>query len=103
MKHFIDTNGILRALEDDGSQDFLIMEGWSKELTDEEVDAIINPVKTAEQLLEECLLYRSAAYKNESDPLKIEAEYNAISSGKSPDYTLWIAKVEEIKQRYPKP
>lgn len=44
---------------------------------------------------------RLSAYKVESDPLKNEAEYDAIVNGTEPDYTAWLAKVAEIKLRYP--
>ncbi|WP_326901441.1 hypothetical protein P8F81_03510 [Kosakonia cowanii] len=46
---------------------------------------------------------RLAAYRAESDQLKTEADYNAIADGVAPDYTAWIAKVKEIKARYPMP
>lgn len=46
---------------------------------------------------------RLSAYTKESDPLKNEAEYDAIVNGVQPDYTLWLAKVAEIKARYPLP
>ncbi|HEJ1886681.1 TPA: hypothetical protein SLV55_002402, partial [Pseudomonas aeruginosa] len=39
----------------------------------------------------------------ESDPLKTEAEFDAIKAGTEPDYSAWVAKVEEIKARYPLP
>ena len=42
---------------------------------------------------------RRAAYASESDPLKIEAEYDALIAGTEPDYTAWRGKVEEIKAR----
>lgn len=35
--------------------------------------------------------------------LKTEAEFDAIKAGVEPDYGAWIAKVEEIKSRYPMP
>ncbi|MBN0245191.1 hypothetical protein JTM51_34205, partial [Pseudomonas aeruginosa] len=44
---------------------------------------------------------RADAYRLESDPLKTEAEFDAIKAGTEPDYSAWIAKVEEIKARYP--
>lgn len=44
---------------------------------------------------------RVGAYRAESDPLKMEAEYEAAITGSAPDYTLWIAKVKEIKARHP--
>ncbi|WP_240997667.1 hypothetical protein [Pseudomonas viridiflava] len=46
---------------------------------------------------------RLAAYRQFSDHLKLEAEFDAISSGKEPDYSAWLAKVEEIKALYPMP
>ncbi|MGU1523804.1 hypothetical protein ACSEOK_02230 [Pseudomonas aeruginosa] len=44
---------------------------------------------------------RADAYRLESDPLKTEAEFDAIKAGTEPDYSAWVAKVEEIKARYP--
>ncbi|HCF5874999.1 hypothetical protein ACM71I_26345 [Pseudomonas aeruginosa] len=46
---------------------------------------------------------RADAYRLESDPLKTEAEFDAIKAGVEPDYSAWVAKVEEIKARYPLP
>ncbi|ARM70488.1 TPA: hypothetical protein ACKRPI_004581 [Pseudomonas aeruginosa] len=46
---------------------------------------------------------RANAYRLESDPLKTEAEFDAIKAGTEPDYSAWIAKVEEIKARIPLP
>ncbi|WP_090733450.1 hypothetical protein [Azotobacter beijerinckii] len=46
---------------------------------------------------------RLAAYRKESDQLKISAEYDALIAGSAPDYSAWQAKVEEIKERYPLP
>lgn len=46
---------------------------------------------------------RADAYRLESDPLKTEAEFDAIKAGTEPDYSAWMAKVEEIKARYPLP
>lgn len=57
------------------------------------------PVWTVEQIL----WMRLEAYRVESDPLKLEAEHDALKAGVAPDYTAWLAKVEEIKLRYPKP
>lgn len=49
------------------------------------------------------IVARARAYRKESDPLKTEAEFDAIKAGTEPDYSDWIAKVEEIKGRYPLP
>ncbi|HID9485941.1 TPA: hypothetical protein ACXI1V_002591 [Pseudomonas aeruginosa] len=68
-------------------------------------------VKTAEQQAQErwqaehdaIVAERANAYRLESDPLKTEAEFDAIKAGTEPDYSAWVAKVEEIKARYPLP
>ncbi|WP_039807753.1 hypothetical protein [Azotobacter chroococcum] len=58
---------------------------------------------TAEQKRHAVLAQRSRAYRLESDPLRLEAEYDAVIAGTDPDYTAWLAKVAEIKVRYPLP
>jgi len=66
---------------------------------------------TAEQQLEErknaelvaALNARRTAYLTESDPLRLEADYDALSQGLEPDYTEWLASVAAIKTRYPLP
>ena len=63
----------------------------------------VNQDKVLEIKRQEVLNKRSAAYKTESDPLKIEAEYDAMKNGTTPDYSKWVAKVSEIKSRYPFP
>jgi hypothetical protein len=68
-------------------------------------------MKTAAQLqaakdqaaLDEALSSRRAAYVSESDPLRLEADYDALSQGFEPDYTAWLASVAAIKVRYPLP
>lgn len=71
-------------------------------MTETEVDAHLNPLPvppTPEQIQE----FRRRAYSAESDPLKNEAEYDALVNGTEPDYTAWMAAVEAIKARYPLP
>lgn len=46
---------------------------------------------------------RLAAYRAESDQLKLQADFDALQAGTQPDYSQWIAAVEAIKQRYPLP
>jgi hypothetical protein len=46
---------------------------------------------------------RRTAYVAESDPIKNEAEYDAMVNGTEPDYTAWLAAVAAIKARYPLP
>ena len=53
--------------------------------------------------LEAALNARRTAYLAESDPLRLEADYDALSQGQEPDYTAWLASVAAIKARYPLP
>lgn len=46
---------------------------------------------------------RQNAYREESDPIRFEAEYDAIQRGTDPDYAEWVEAVEAIKQRIPLP
>lgn len=52
---------------------------------------------------EQVVALRLLAYREESDPLKNEADYDALVSNSQPDYSAWMAKVSEIKERYPMP
>lgn len=53
--------------------------------------------------LEAALNARRTAYLAESDPLRLEADYDALSKGLEPDYSNWLASVAAIKARYPLP
>ncbi|UNM17259.1 hypothetical protein K0P33_21035 [Pseudomonas sp. ArH3a] len=53
--------------------------------------------------LEAVLASRRAAYLAESDPLRLEADYDAMSQGREPDYAKWFASVAAIKARFPLP
>lgn len=64
-----------------------------------EPEPYVEPPLTLEQIY----ALRQQAYQNESDPIKVEAEYDAMVAGVEPDYTAWIMKVQEIKDRYPLP
>ncbi|HGE2082864.1 TPA: hypothetical protein ACUUA8_000326 [Pseudomonas aeruginosa] len=46
---------------------------------------------------------RRQAYRTESDPLRLEAEFDAIAAGTEPDLAAWVAAVQAIKERYPLP
>ncbi|ENZ3818243.1 hypothetical protein [Pseudomonas aeruginosa] len=46
---------------------------------------------------------RRQAYRTESDPLRLEAEFDAITAGTKPDLAAWVAAVQAIKERYPLP
>ncbi|KMN16848.1 hypothetical protein [Pseudomonas weihenstephanensis] len=68
-------------------------------------------LKTAEQLqadkeraqLDGILATRRAAYLSESDPLRLEADYDGLRQGNAPDYTAWLGSVVDIKKRFPLP
>lgn len=68
-------------------------------------------MKTADQIradreqadLDAIFANRRAAYLSESDPLRLEADYDGLSQGNAPDYTAWLASVADIKNRYPIP
>lgn len=68
-----------------------------------DLSKLITAEMKAEQAVSDVVSNRLAAYRAESDPLKVEAEYDAMLNGTEPDYTLWMAKVEEIKLRFPFP
>lgn len=53
--------------------------------------------------LETALSSRRAAYLSESDPLRLEADYDSLSQGLKPDYSAWLASVAAIKARFPLP
>ncbi|HBO2590094.1 TPA: hypothetical protein L4I34_003134 [Pseudomonas aeruginosa] len=53
--------------------------------------------------LEEVRELRREAYRRESDPIRLEEEFDARRAGRAPDYSAYDAKVEEIKARYPLP
>lgn len=46
---------------------------------------------------------RRSAYQAESDPLRLEIAYDALSQGLEPDFSPWVESVAAIKARYPMP
>ncbi|RUI17850.1 hypothetical protein [Pseudomonas aeruginosa] len=56
-----------------------------------------------DDLLAEVQELRRQAYRTESDPLRLEAEFDAIAAGTEPDLEAWVAAVQAIKERYPLP
>lgn len=46
---------------------------------------------------------RRVAYQRESDPLRLEIAYDALSQGLEPDFSPWVASVSAIKALYPLP
>jgi len=74
-----------------------VQQGWVYDGADF-VAPIVEPMSA-----ERIQALRQAAYRDESDPLKNEAEYDAMVAGTEVDYSVWMAKVAEIKLRYPMP
>lgn len=101
MKYFKDQDGRTFAYEADGSQDEFIPDHLIP-MTPKEVEAHLNP-PLVPPTLEQIQKLRRAAYIAESDPIKNEADYDAILNGTEPDYTAWMTAVEAIKARYPLP
>jgi hypothetical protein len=96
MQHYKDNKGNVHFL-DDNKFAHLLPEG-SVPITDKEAEALRpQPPEPDYRAL------RAQAYRNESDPLRNEADFDSLISGTEPDYSAWIAKVQEIKLRYPKP
>ncbi len=65
-------------------------------------DGGVYTVTVAHKPEAEILALRRAAYTREADPIKTAVDNEALYDGVEPDYTLWHAKVAEIKARYPK-
>jgi hypothetical protein len=57
--------------------------------------AVNPPEPTAEQLLAQRAANRAAAYRDEADPLFFKAQRGEVTQAE------WLAKVDEIKARYP--
>ena len=56
-----------------------------------------------DDVLAEVKALRRQAYRPESAPLRLEAEFAAIAAGSEPDLAAWVAAVQAIKARYPLP
>jgi hypothetical protein len=93
MKYFKDNNNQVYAYEADGSQDEFIKEGLIP-ISQHEAMFLTNPPETLEEINQRIELQRKFAYQNESDPLFFKAQRGEIPLSD------WLAKVEEIKQRY---
>lgn len=96
MKHYKDpATNTLYAYEADGSQDEFILP-YLVAISDDEADAIREALArpaTAEQVQ----AIRQVAYAREADPLFFKAQRGEATTGE------WLAKIKEIKARYPMP
>lgn len=78
MKYYKDINGSVFAYELDGSQDHLI--GDKVTMTAEEVDAHINPPKTAEQIQADLIAHFKSLYLGVFDAKRIELDYDSMAT-----------------------
>ena len=93
MKYFIDKDNNVYAYEADGSQDSYIKEGLTA-ISHEEAMAISSKsLETPEQAVER-IKQRKSDYENEADPLYFKAQRGEATMEE------WLAKVDEIKNRY---
>lgn len=68
-----------------------------------DISPYVAPVIPLDERIAQVQELRLAAYRAESDQLKLKADFDALQAGTQPDYSPWIAAVEAIKQRYPLP
>lgn len=101
MIYYKNTNGEVFAYETQAEKDQYGSPDLVK-MAPVEVQEHINPAPVP-LTLEQVQALRQSAYVAESDPLKIEAEYDAIVEGTDPDYAKWLSKVTEIKARFTLP
>ena len=92
MKHFKDAQNNLYAYEADGSQDAFILDGLTA-ITDDEAAALASP--TPPPVPESTEALRRTAYQADADPLFFKSQRGEATQAE------WLAKVAEIKARYP--
>ncbi|AFC58278.1 hypothetical protein [Vibrio cholerae] len=73
------------------------------ELYGKQYDPITNTLQEIPTSREEIIKLRQRAYKEEADPLYLNAQFDVMSGRASPEeaYRPWLAKVAEIKERFP--
>ncbi|MGM6510877.1 hypothetical protein ABLB38_19980 [Vibrio parahaemolyticus] len=66
-------------------------------------DPITNTLQEITMSREEIIELRQQAYKEESDPLYLNAQFDVMSGRRTPEeaYQPWLEKVAEIKERFP--
>ena len=108
MKYYIDTNNVIFAYPDDGSQDELI--GEKRELSRDEAMAIANPAPTTEQLVkiaEEKKVALIAEATQIIAPLKDALDGDYIDEADKPRLVAWqkyryaLTKVDPAKPVWP--
>lgn len=61
------------------------------------------PAEPQPPTIESVQMMRQMRYKNESDGLYIEAIKDGMLNNTAPDFTAWLAKVEQIRTELPYP
>lgn len=75
MKFYKNSDGIVNAIDSDGSQDFLVKEDWVK-MSAEDIDLYLNPPLTENEIL---ISYEQAIQQHLDDKAK-ELRYDNINS-----------------------
>lgn len=94
MKFYKDANDIVFAYELDGSQDLFIPNDQTP-ITEEEANLLRTQPLSTDLIKEAVTAARGAAYVKESDPLFFKYQRGEAFQED------WLAKVAEIKARYP--
>ncbi|KFB98596.1 hypothetical protein GTGU_04480 [Trabulsiella guamensis ATCC 49490] len=97
MKYFIDESCVIYAYEDDGSQDELI--GNKKMLTEKELDAILNPPPTHEEVIASAKLKKSELLTNAESTISIwqtKLLLNVISDKDKASLIAWLAYIDML-------
>ncbi|ENM6374630.1 hypothetical protein [Vibrio parahaemolyticus] len=73
------------------------------QLYGKQYDPITNTLQDIPTSKEEIIQLRQQAYREESDPLYLNAQFDVMSGRKTSEeaYQPWLEKVAEIKERYP--
>ena len=80
MKYYKDNQGTVYAYEADGSQDYLI--GDKVAMTDEEVEAHLNPPKTQVEIEAELISHFKSLYMNVVQTKLSELDYDSLATVK---------------------
>lgn len=100
MKYYIDDDGIIYGYEDDGSQDELI--GNKKEITEDEVNAILNPPPSQAELVaaseveKQVKIDQANTYMNDKQwPGK--AAIGRLKDAEKAQYNLWLDYLDALE------
>ena len=110
MKYYIDDNGVIYAYEDDGSQDELI--GDKKEITEDEVNTILNPPLSEAELVEQAEAEKSQlraiaddeiAWRQDAVDAEIATEEETAALAEWKKYRVQLMRVDTADPEWPTP